>query len=110
MYNDKLVLHTKTQVISDFQPLCTHCNLQKRQIFIEECKNKKLYQAKNIHVYSIYPFEFPWEKKAFDLNDINCKNDTYWYDPKEFQNKIYLYSTITIPIIREIKRTIIKID
>jgi hypothetical protein len=110
MYNDKLVLQSKTQVISDFQPLCNHCNLQKRQIFKKECKNKKLYPAKNIQVYSIYPFEFPWEKKAFDLNDINCKKDTYWYDPKEFQNKIYLYSTITIPIIKEIKRTLIRIE
>jgi len=103
LYNDTRVLSLETQLISDFQPLCNHCNLQKRQICKTEQKNEKLYSAKNIQRYKIYPFEFPWEKKYFDKNDINCKTSTYWFDPVEFDKKIYYYSLYVIPIINEIK-------
>jgi hypothetical protein len=103
LYNDNRVLNINTQNINDFQPLCNHCNLQKRQICKDEIKNNKLYSAKNIERYKQYLVEFGWEKKAFDLNDINCKVDTYWYDPIEFERKIYLYITYILPIIKEIK-------
>lgn len=103
LYNDIRVLSLETQLISDFQPLCNHCNLQKRQICKIEEQNKKLFSAKNIQSYKIYPFEFPWEKKVFDKNDINCKNGTYWFDPVEFNKNIYYYSIYIIPIINEIK-------
>ena len=36
MYNDPRVLCVKTQFLSDFQALCTHCNLQKRQVAVRE--------------------------------------------------------------------------
>ena len=103
LYNDSRVLNTKTQLIEDFQPLCNHCNLQKRQISKNEDKNNKIYSAKNIKRYEKYLFHFPWEKKIYDKNDIECKKDTYWYDPIEFENKIYKYLLYTIPIIKEIK-------
>ena len=103
IYNDDRVLDKETQNISDFQPLCNHCNLQKRQVFKDETKLNKIYSAKKLKRFQIYPFEFPWEKKIFDLKDITTKKDTYWYDPVEFEQKIYLYATITIPIIKEIK-------
>ena len=106
LYNDTRVLNIKTQVMSDFQPLCNHCNLQKRQICKNEERTKKLYSAKNIPKYRIYPFDFPWEKKAFDKNDINCKNDTYWFDPVEFDTKIYYYSLYVYPIIPQIKNKV----
>ena len=32
LYNDPRVLDAKTQTIDDFQCLCNHCNLQKRQV------------------------------------------------------------------------------
>ena len=86
--------------------MCEHHNLRKRQVCKEEHINGKLYSAKNIPQFQVYEFEFPWEKKAFDKNDINCKLDTYWYDPIEFNKKIYKYMKITIPIISEIKRKI----
>ena len=104
IYNDEDVLNSKTQKIEDFQPLCNHCNLQKRQIFKNETKKNKIYSAKNFQKYKMFPFEFPWEKKAFDLKDINTKKDTYWYDPVEFNNKLYLYMTYTLPIVNVIKR------
>ncbi len=103
LYNDPHVLSLNTQKISDFQPLCNHCNLQKRQMCINETQSNKLYSAKKIQIYKCYPFEFPWEKKAFDKNDIHCKNGTYWFDPVEFSKNIYYYSIYVIPIVNEIK-------
>lgn len=104
LYNDPRVLNTKTQELDDFQPLCNSCNLRKRQVCIDEKKNKKLYSAKNL--YKNYDFEFPWEKKVFDIKDINCKLDTYWYDKTEFQRKLELYSKYRIPINKLVKQHI----
>jgi len=103
LYNDERILNQNTQNINDFQPLCNHCNLQKRQINKNERKNGKIYSAKNIERYKKYPFEFPWEKKAFDKTDILCKINTYWYDPIEFEYNIYRYLSFVVPIINEIK-------
>ena len=103
LYNDNRVLRIETQLTSDFQPLCNHCNLQKRQVCKTEKQNKKLYSAKNIERYKVYDFEFPWEKKAFDISDIHCKEGTYWFDPVEFEKKIHYYSTGVLPVIKEIK-------
>lgn len=105
LYNDLRVLDCNTQILDDFQSLCNHCNLQKRQIAIIEEKTNKIYSARNIRRLDI-GIEFPWEKKNYDKSDISCKKDTYWYDPIEFEKKIHLYLTITIPIIKEIKKTI----
>lgn len=106
LYNDETVLNVQTQMITDFQPLCNHCNLQKRQVCKKEAQTKQIYSAKNIPQYKSYPFDFPWEKKAFDKNDINCKNDTYWFDPVEFNTKIHYYITYVLPIITEIKHKV----
>jgi len=106
LYNDNRVLSLETQLLSDFQPLCNHCNLQKRQVCKTEEQTEKLFSAKNIQIYKMYPFEFPWEKKVFDKNDIYCKNGTFWFDPVEFNNKICCYSSYIIPIINEIKHRI----
>jgi hypothetical protein len=103
LYNDERVLNTKTQLITDFQPLCNHCNLQKRQVCKTERDTDKIYSAKNIECYRSFPFEFPWEKYAFYKNSINCKSTTYWYDPVEFNKNIYSYSQFVIPVINEIK-------
>ncbi len=103
LYNDPRVLDIKTQLLSDFQPLCNHCNLQKRQVCATEKINKKIYSAKNIQRYKSFCFEFPWEKKIFDENDKHCKMDTYWYDPVEFDRKIYQYLLSVVPVLKEIK-------
>ena len=104
LYNDPRVISIKTQDYEDFQSLCPHCNTQKRQISKEERKDNRLYSAKNIPKYSIYPFEFPWEKKNYDIQDKLCKVDTYWYDVMEFENKIYQYVTYKLPIVNELKK------
>jgi hypothetical protein len=103
MYNDNDVLNIKTQKIEDFQSLCNHCNLQKRQVFKKEKELNKIYSAKNLDKFKVFPFEFPWEKKHFNITDINSKVDTYWYDPIEFNNKIFLYNSYKLPIIYAIK-------
>jgi len=91
------------QKLSDFQPLCNHCNLQKRQVLKDEYKNNKIYSAKNIKKYSSFIIDFAWEKKVFDVKDVNTKKDTYWYDPVEFNNKIIMYISYILPIVKEIK-------
>jgi hypothetical protein len=103
LYNDSRVLDIKTQMEDDFQPLCNHCNLQKRQICKEEKESGRIYSAKNIERYKKYSFEFPWEKKVFDTNDKDCKKGTFWYDPVEFEDNIYIYIMYKLPVINEIK-------
>lgn len=102
LYNDFRVLNIKTQTLEDFQSLCNHCNLQKRQICRDESNENKIYSAKRIITYKKYPFEFPWEKKCYDKNDINCKRDTFWYDPIEFNIKIIWYYPMTF-VLKEFK-------
>lgn len=103
LYNDKRVLILEEQSEDNFQPLCRHCNLQKRQICKEERRTNKLYSGKQAQRYKSYLFEFPWEKKNFDINDPDCKKDTFWYDILEFDRKVHLYS-IYWPSIKKIKK------
>lgn len=110
LYNDPRVLSADTQTLDDFQALCTHCNLQKRQVCKLEKETNRIYSAKNISAYRAFPFEFPWEKHAFDIKNINCKTGTYWFDPVEFNKKIYYYSLYVIPIVNEIKRKIKQVN
>lgn len=108
LYNNPRVLNTKTQTEDDFQCLCNRCNLLKRQVCKVEKKTNKLYSAKSIPKYSVFNCHFPWEMKNFDINDPHCKTDTYWYDPVEFNKKVYGYLTKTLPIVNEIKSKVAK--
>lgn len=102
LYNDNRVLDATTQLDTDFQPLCNGCNLRKRQACKKERETKKIYSAKEIPMFASWTC-FPWEKKHFDINDVNCKNDTFWFDPVEFNNKIKKYNAYVVPILNEIK-------
>jgi hypothetical protein len=97
-YNDKRVLNIKTQLLSDFQPLCNACNLRKRQINKIEKKTKTLFQYKTS---SRSKFEYPWQLKIYDEKDINNKVHTYWFDIKEFQRKEKLYHDLICPLNRD---------
>lgn len=108
LYNDERVLNIETQTINDFQPLCNHCNLLKRQKHKEEILNKKIFSAKELPLFQIYNYNFPWEYKTYDEYDINLKKDTYFYDPIEFMKILYKYDHYIIPIIKEIKLYILK--
>lgn len=103
LYNDIRVLNTKTQRLDDFQSLCNHCNLEKRQICKNEIINKQIYSAQlNLLQFKCYKFKFAWESKIFDLNNIYTKYDTFWYDPVEFQRKIFYYTSYIIPLHQEL--------
>ena len=108
LYNNPRVLDINTQTEDDFQCLCNRCNLLKRQVCKVEKQTNKLYSAKNIPKYSVFNCPFPWEKKHFDINDPDCKTDTYWYDPVEFNRKVFLYSTTIFLAIKEIQKKVEK--
>ena len=90
MYNDTRVLSIDTQTISDFQPLCNHCNLQKRQVNKHTKKDKQLYYATQIPMLTIFGIDFiDLIYKPYDENDINLLTNTFWYDPVKFMKHIY---------------------
>lgn len=88
LYNDARVLNAQTQTIQDFQPLCTHCNLQKRQIARNTRKTKKRYGGTNIPIIAVFGIDFIEGDETYDENDINAMRGTYWYDPVAFMQHI----------------------
>lgn len=86
--NDTRVLNAETQTIDDFQSLCTHCNLQTREICKKTIETNKRYGATNIPSLKIFGIDFIEGDENFDKNDINAMKGTYWYDPIEFHKKI----------------------
>jgi|AntRauMFilla1563_2_1112583.scaffolds.fasta_scaffold03055_3 hypothetical protein len=88
LYNDPRVLNITTQNIYDFQCLCNHCNLQKRQICKDTKKYKKRYGATNIPQLKIFGIDFIDGDETFNPNDINALKSTYWYDPIAFMEHI----------------------
>jgi len=88
LYNDPRVLNTATQTKEDFQCLCNHCNLLKRQISKKTLETGKRYSALNIPTMSIFGVDFIEGTEEFNRNDINAMVGTYWYDPVAFNKSI----------------------
>lgn len=97
LYNDPRVLDTKTQDYNDFQSLCNHCNLVKRQISKDTKNTKKRYSAKNIPTLNIFNIDYISGdenlKGYYNINgkfiySIDAMVGTYWYDPIAFINYI----------------------
>ncbi len=88
LYNDPRVLNSKTQTLDDFQSLCNHCNLQKRQIMKNTLKTNKRYGATNIPMLKPFNIDFTDGDETFDKNDIDAMKGTYWYDPIDFMEYI----------------------
>ena len=88
LYNDSRVLCTRTQLLDDFQSLCTHCNLQKRQVMKNTLKENKRYGATSIPMLKIFNKDFTIGNEKFDKFDINAMKGTYWYDPVDFMKYI----------------------
>ena len=105
LYNDERVLSIKTQKEDDFQTLCTHCNLRKRQVAKIEKETQKIYSAKNIPQFQFYNFTFPWEFHHYDVSNPKCKEHSYWYDPIEFHRKLSIYIMLrpSLTLIRKMK-------
>ena len=88
LYNDERVLQVSTQVIDDFQVLCNHCNLQKRQTSVIERRDGVRYSAMNIPSLSVYGVDYLRGDGSFDINDVDTMVGTYWYDPVAFHRGI----------------------
>jgi hypothetical protein len=86
LYNDPRVLNSKTQIIEDFQCLCNHCNLQKRQVSKKTLELGKRYSATNIPMLSIFGVDFTEGDETYNKNDINAMVGTYWHDPVSFMS------------------------
>tara|TARA_B110000305_G_scaffold240765_1_gene312397 strand:- start:317 stop:976 length:660 start_codon:yes stop_codon:yes gene_type:complete len=84
LYNDNRVLKTDTQTLDDFQCLCNHCNLLKRQHSKKTKETGKRYGATNIYSLKKYGVDFIEGDENFDQTDINAMKGTYWYDPVKF--------------------------
>jgi len=87
LYNDPRVLNTNTQSIDDFQPLCNHCNLQKRQTIKKMKETKQRYSALNIPMLKSYNLPFTQGDETFDETDPNWGIGTFWHDPVDFITK-----------------------
>jgi 5-methylcytosine-specific restriction endonuclease McrA len=88
LYNDPRVLDSKTQTMNDFQCLCNHCNLQKRQVSKKTKEIGKRIGATTIPSYAVFGINFVEGDETFDEKNINTMVGTYWYDPVEFAKKI----------------------
>jgi hypothetical protein len=76
---DERVSDTKTQEMSDFQPLTKACNDAKRQI-CKECKTSgKRWDARNIEGNII-----PFYEGDSSLQKSGCRG-CYWFDPVEYR-------------------------
>lgn len=88
LYNDPRVLDAKTQTIDDFQCLCNHCNLQKRQVSKVTKELGKRIGATAIPSLAIFGVDFVEGDETFDETDVNAMVGTYWYDPVAFMKQI----------------------
>jgi len=106
LYNDPRVLDSKTQELSDFQSLCNHCNLQKRQISKITRREGKRWGATNIPSLKHWGIDFTQGGETYDPRDTDAMVGTYWYDPVQFHRDILT----TIFKKKEYKNTIIQTD
>ena len=88
LYNDPRVLDSNTQVRDDFQCLCNHCNLQKRQIAKMTRETGKRFPATKIPSLAPFGIDFIQGNETFDLEDPHAMVGTYWYDPVEFMKQV----------------------
>jgi hypothetical protein len=90
MYNDPRVLRSGTQTLDDFQPLCRHCNLQKRYAKKVRTRESVRYPATRIPMLAVFGVDYVTGESHFDPNDIHALVGTFWYDPVEFMKQIHL--------------------
>lgn len=88
LYNDKRVLNVKTQTIDDFQPLCRHCNLEKRQIIKKMKETGKRPKATQHPMFKPFGIDFIYGDETFDINDPNALLGTLWYDFINFTTEL----------------------
>ena len=82
LYNDPRVHNTKTQLVSDFQPLCNACNLKKRAD-CRKTKDQNKRQPAPFQLLQVGCPEFIDGDEVFDENGLGMKG-TYWYDVQAY--------------------------
>jgi hypothetical protein len=87
-YSDSRVLDASTQTIDDFQCLCNHCNLQKRQVCKKSKELGKRIGATNIKSLEIFGVDFIEGDETLDMSSHDPMKGTFWHDPVEFMKKI----------------------
>ena len=88
LYNDPRVLNRDTQTMDDFQSLCNHCNLQKRQVMKTTRQTGKRYGATMIPGLFVYGIDFTQGDETLDMESPSALIGTYWYDPIQFHHTI----------------------
>jgi hypothetical protein len=88
LYNDPRVLDPRTQLFSDFQSLCNHCNLQKRQVSKETRRTGLRWGATNIPHMKHWGVDFTVGGCSYDPDDPYAMVGTYWYDPVQFHKDV----------------------
>ena len=82
LYNDPRVHNIKTQLVSDFQPLCNACNLKKRA----DCRKTKEQGKRQPAPFQLLQAGCPAfieGDEVFDQNGLGMKG-TYWYDVQTY--------------------------
>jgi hypothetical protein len=89
LYNDSRVNNVATQRLDDFQPLCKHCNDQKRQVVKKTKETGKRYGATNIpSLKALGVPDFTIGNESFDPKSPVAMVGTYWYDPVDFMARV----------------------
>lgn len=89
LYNDKRVLTLATQTLDDFQPLCRHCNLRKREV-IKRAKETGI-RPSAMDIPHLAPLSIKYvgnnTSDVLDVTSTTVLEGTYWHDPVEFMKK-----------------------
>ena len=81
-YKDLRVLSKKTQRRDDFQPLCPHCNLQKRETTKKSKETGKRYRATNVPIIKAMfgDIDYTEGSETYDYDSDDPMKGTYWHD------------------------------
>ena len=92
LYNDPRVADIKTQTIEDFQALCRHCNLVKRQVIKNMKETGIRPKARDHPMFKHLNIDYLYGNESYDPNDPNALVGTLWYDFVFFNKKAHSIS------------------
>jgi hypothetical protein len=83
--NDERVLNTQTQTLTDFQPLCKHCNDVKRAV-----KTKMMREGRRQGAPG-FPSRLAFTEgdETLDMSNLYWYKGTYWGDVAAFKEKLF---------------------